>query len=136
MIKPLLDALERVHAEWAYCIATLLPITSWCGKMALPCCWISVRRGAISSQEAARRYENAFKSPPVEITEARFMEMLGVLPPLGRRHACDAESFKLMELTAGSVTTSFVRIGARYFEMSDSVYLKHDDCIARCRAIM
>lgn len=92
---------------------------------------------ALPIAEAARRYEDAFKSPPVEITEARFMEMLGILPPVGWKHGeHDSESFKISELTAGRVTAIFVRIGQRYFEFSDLITTRHIDCVARCRAIM
>lgn len=87
--------------------------------------------------EAAQRYEDGFRSPPVEITEERWNEMLGILPPVGWKHGePDSESFKISELTAGRVTAIFVRIGQRYFEFSDLITTRHIDCVARCRAIM
>ena len=82
--------------------------------------------------EACARYENAFKREPVEITEDRFHEMLGVLPPVSWRTApCSHESFKISEQTAGSVTAIFVRVDDRYFEFADSITLPHRDCVAR-----
>lgn len=85
--------------------------------------------------EAFARYENAFKREPVEITEDRWHEMLGVLPPVGWRTApYNHESFKISERTAGSVTAIFVRIDDRYFELSDSITLPHLDCVARVLA--
>lgn len=81
---------------------------------------------------AWRRYENAFKSEHVEITDARFHEMLGVLPPVGWSHSDRSfESFKISECTAGSITAIFVRIHDRYFELSDSITLPHRECVSR-----
>ena len=83
---------------------------------------------------AWQRYENAFKSSPVEISEDRWNEMLGVLPPVAWTTDQTGESFKLGERTAGSITAIFVRIGERYFELSDSITLPHRACTARVRA--
>lgn len=85
-------------------------------------------------EDAFARFENGFKSEPVEITAEKYMEMLEVLPPHGWRASREAESFKMIELTAGSVTGIYARIGERYFHLSDSIYTKHDDIIARIRA--
>ena len=84
-------------------------------------------------EEAQTRYESTFKSDPVEITEARYHEMLGVLPPHDWRGSGDAESFKLIERTAGSITGIYVRIGDRHFHLSDSIFMKHDAIVARVR---
>ena len=83
---------------------------------------------------AWQRYENAFKSSPVEISEDRWNEMLGVLPPVAWTTDQTGESFKLSERTAGSITAIFVRIGERNFELSDSITLPHRACTARVRA--
>ena len=83
---------------------------------------------------AWQRYENAFKSSPVEISEDRWNEMLGVLPPVAWTTDQTGESFKLSERTAGSITAIFVRIGERYFELSDSITLPHRSCTARVHA--
>ena len=85
--------------------------------------------------EVAQRYEDGFKSPPVEITEERWNEMLGILPPVGWKHGePDSESFKISELTAGRITAIFVRIGKRYFEMSDRISMPHAECVTHVRA--
>ena len=84
--------------------------------------------------DAYVRYENACKSAPVEITEDRWHDMLGVLPPFAWKHDATGESFKLSERTAGSITAIFVRIGDRYFELSDTITLPHRECVARVRA--
>ena len=85
----------------------------------------------LAFDDAWQRYENQFKSEPVEITEERWHEMLGVLPPLAWRSDTTGESFKISELTAGSITAIFVRIHDRYFELSDTCTLPHRECVAR-----
>ena len=82
-------------------------------------------------EEAHQRFENSFKSAPVEITEERWDEMLGVLPPVAWKNDGAHESFKISERTAGSITAIFVRIGDRYFELSDTITLAHRECVER-----
>src|ERR1700682_4430792 len=67
-------------------------------------------------EEAHQRFENSFKSESVEITEERWDEMLGVLPPVAWKNEGAHESFKISERTAGSITAIFVRIRDRYFQ--------------------
>ena len=82
--------------------------------------------------EAWARYENQFKSEPVEITKERWHEMLGVLPPVGWQFSDPSfESFKISERTAGSITAIFVRIHVRHFELSDTITLPHRECVSR-----
>ena len=81
--------------------------------------------------EACTRYETQFKREPVEITEERWHEMLGVLPPVAWRSDSTGESFKISELTAGTITAIFVRIDDRYFELADTIALPHRECLAR-----
>lgn len=83
--------------------------------------------------DAHSRYENAFKSPPVEVSQERYWDMLEILPPVGFVNTGQEESFKLSERTAGHVTAILARIGERYFEMSDSILMKHADIIAAVR---
>jgi hypothetical protein len=86
----------------------------------------------LSLDEAVARYENSFKSEPIEISKERWWEMLEVLPPVGWKHgAHNSESFKLSERTAGLVTAIYVRVGTRYFELSDKITLPHKQCLAR-----
>lgn len=84
---------------------------------------------------AIERIDAAFRSPPVEITEERFWEMLEVLPPLSWIQRPGTESFKLEEFTCGKITQIFCRIGERYFELSDNVTLPHDVIVSRCREV-
>ena len=82
--------------------------------------------------DAWQRYENQFKSAPVEITRERFHEMLNILPPVAWSYGDPSfESFKMSEHTAGSITAIFVRIHDRYFELSDTCTLRHRECVSR-----
>ena len=85
----------------------------------------------MSTDDAWQLFENNFKRPPVEISEHRWDEMLGVLPPVAWKTDPTGESFKISERTAGSITAIFVRIGDRYFEFSDSIGLPHRVCVNR-----
>ena len=82
--------------------------------------------------EAHKRYENSFKSEPVEITEDKWHEMLGCLPPVGWKHDASGESFKMSERMAGAITGIYVRIGERFFQFYDDIRTPHPECLARC----
>lgn len=84
----------------------------------------------LGSAEAMRRYENAFKTEPAEITEERYTEMLNVLPPVAWTNA-NGESFKISERLAGAVTAIFVRIGERYVTFHDDIRTPHEECCRR-----
>ena len=77
-----------------------------------------------------------WRKPPVEITRERFWEMLEVLPPEDWRSNGDHETFKLMEYTSGNITAIFCRIGERYWEMQDSVFLSSAQIVEKCRALI
>lgn len=77
--------------------------------------------------------EESCKTEPVEITEARFLEMLNVLPPVRWVREGGAESFKMSERYYGSITGIYARIGKRYFNFSDVITLPHDEIIKRIR---
>jgi hypothetical protein len=87
--------------------------------------------GPVSEQS-----ENYYRSPPVEITLERYIEMLEVLPPVDWVQIGDADSFKLSEHTSGNITAIFCRIGARCFALSDSVFTKHEAIVELCRMSM
>ena len=53
--------------------------------------------------------------PLVEITHARWDEMLNVLPPLDWHRAGGLEVFFMSEFTYGNFTEEFARMGDRYF---------------------
>lgn len=81
--------------------------------------------------DAALRYESQFKTEPIEIDEARWHDMLGVLPPVGWRNTAHGESFKLGEHTAGNVTAIFVRVNDRHFTFDDDFRTPHEECCRR-----
>jgi hypothetical protein len=93
-----------------------------------------VRIGELGPVAAAS--EDMFRHPPRPITAERFEEMLCVLPPEDWHGGGGAESFKLCERTSGSITAIFCRIGNRYFELSDSFTLSHNEIVTRCAGDM
>lgn len=90
----------------------------------------------MSFDEALERQANHWRSPPSEITWKEFDDALNVLPPVAWCNWSAAESFKISERTSGNITAIYCRIGdtaPRYFHLSDSIFLKHDEIVRRCR---
>jgi len=81
----------------------------------------------------AKAHEESFRHPPQEITEERYHTMLEILPPVGWIQRDGESTFKLAERTSGNITAIFAWVGGRYYEMSDSIYMSHDEIIARVR---
>jgi len=74
----------------------------------------------------------------VEITEARFQEMLEILPPRKWRRGADLETFNMMEFQIGDVTDQFARITLsgvdRFFtrpvrDHDPSTWITYDQCV-------
>jgi Protein of unknown function (DUF1419) len=101
-------------------------------------------------EQVARRYPGAqlapldrvhaescamFRSPPVEITEEKFQEMLEVLPPKGWVNHGRTETFKLAEHTYGPITAIFCRIGEKYYTLKDDSSTPHDTIVAMVTAV-
>ena len=78
-----------------------------------------------------KRAENSYKSDPVEITEAQYIEALEVLPPVGWTSAKGVESFKMSERLYGLITAIYTRIGKRYFTFNDKISLPADQIADR-----
>jgi hypothetical protein len=74
----------------------------------------------------------AYTKPPKRITEARFMEMLCVLPPEDWQRFGAHESFKLCEYDEGNVTGIYCRIDNDYFELHDVYTMPHLAILAAC----
>ena len=68
-----------------------------------------------------------------EITEARFMDALNVLPPVGWTTRGGVESFKISERITGNLTDIFARMGDRYFKLTDDIRLSADVIASRVR---
>ena len=77
-----------------------------------------------------------FKRGPVEIDAEHWDYMLNVLPPMRWVNESGAETFKMSEMTSGTITTILCRIGERYFEMADDYWTSHDDVATACLAVM
>jgi hypothetical protein len=72
--------------------------------------------------------------PPVEIDEARYDEMLNVLPPADWVHSGHTESFKMIERTSGNVTGIYCRVGEKFFHLENSITMRHHEIVALCKA--
>ena len=78
----------------------------------------------------------AYKSEPVRIDRERWDYMLNVLPPVQWANRNGAETFKMSEMTSGTITTILCRIGERYFEMADDYWTSHDDIATACHVLI
>lgn len=67
--------------------------------------------------------------PWEEVSEARWMDQLTVLPPLDWQSSPAGETFKCSEMYSGKVTHIFARIRGRYFECRDYAWKKHADLV-------
>lgn len=85
----------------------------------------------IPADEAFKRHDEAAKTLPVEITEARFHDMLNVLPPVNWSKTGNGESFKMSERFTGSITAIFIALNGRYFTFHDTITLPHDECCSK-----
>jgi hypothetical protein len=66
--------------------------------------------------------------PPVEIDEARWWDMLEVLPPIQWTNRGSAESFFMSERLTGELRACFVKIGKRYFEFTTEK-IPHEEAV-------
>ena len=64
-----------------------------------------------------------YKTGIVEIDEARFMDALNVLPPVGWTTKAGVESFRISERIWGNITDIYARLGDRYFKLADDIRL-------------
>ncbi len=67
--------------------------------------------------------------PWEEISEARWIDQLDVLPPLDWCSTPAGETFKSSEMYSGKVTHIFAQIRGRYFECRDYAWKKHADLV-------
>ena len=79
------------------------------------------------------RTSDDFRSPPIEITEEKWMEMLCVLPPEDWCKHSGGESFKLMEYTYADITGIYAIVDGRHWHMADSANMPHVEIVARIR---
>ena len=75
---------------------------------------------------------NKFKSAPVRSDRESWNYMLNVLPPMHWKNERGAETFKMSEMTSGTITTIMCRIGEDYFTLSDDYYMSHDAIVQAC----
>lgn len=90
----------------------------------------------VTVEEATERFGRENYQPVSEITEARFTDMLEVLPPLDWRGTPDSQSFKLMEMYSGNITDIFAQYGTRFFQLRHHVTLTHEEIMVKVRAFI
>lgn len=71
---------------------------------------------------------------PKEITQARYLEMLNMLPPMDFYGSTGRQTFKMSELIDDDITTIFCQINGRCFELQDNYRLTHREILAKCSA--
>lgn len=64
-----------------------------------------------------------YKQGVTEVDEARFMDALNVLPPVGWTTNAGVESFRISERLWGNLTDIYARLGDRYFKLVDDIRL-------------
>lgn len=77
----------------------------------------------VSEAEAVAMENARYRKPWEEISEARFIDQLEVLPPVDW-HWGVCESFKSSEMYGGDVTSIFAKYKGRFFECRDLISLK------------
>ena len=86
-------------------------------------------------EQAHTAREDSFKIAPIRISKERWTRALEILPPARWHNDGMCESFKMSELTCGSITAIYVRIADRYYTFQDSFLLTHSQCVERCNAV-
>ena len=83
--------------------------------------------------KAMAHRRQAYIMAPVQIDEARYWEMLNVLPPVG--HCYDAgynsSSFKMAERITDDITSIYARVDGRYYHLQDSIKLTHQEIMRK-----
>ncbi len=82
--------------------------------------------------------EKNILTPPQKISEDRFYDMLGELPPILWRvnKENDSESFGMSEMLMGNITSFYVRIGEEYFQVNRKVNISHDELVDLCKPLL
>jgi hypothetical protein len=83
----------------------------------------------MTEDQADALYCTRLFRPWEEISEARWIDQLEVLPPLDWCSTSAGETFKSSEMYSGKVTHIFARIRGRYFECRDYDWKKHADLV-------
>ncbi|MFZ4213938.1 hypothetical protein ACOZB2_21220 [Pantoea endophytica] len=83
----------------------------------------------MTESEADALFCTRLLRPWEEVSEARWMDQLTVLPPLDWQSSPAGETFKCSEMYSGRVTHIFAHIRGRYFECRDYAWKKHADLV-------
>jgi hypothetical protein len=79
--------------------------------------------------------ELTYVRAPKEITAARYLEMLNILPPVDFDGSAVRQTFKMSELIDDDTATIFCHVNGRYFELQDNRRLTHREILAKCSAV-
>jgi hypothetical protein len=60
-------------------------------------------------------HDEAWTTPPQEITEEQWWDALECLPPEAWKRGDHWETFRMMEYLSGTVTAHYIRKGNRYY---------------------
>ena len=85
--------------------------------------------------EVSSAIEELFKEAPRRTTEEDWNQMLECLPPLNWENNGATETFMMCEMTSGTITTIFCRIGEVRYSLQNSRFLKHAEIVALCRGV-
>lgn len=77
-----------------------------------------------------------YQKDVTEIDEARFLDALNVLPPVGWTTRGGVESFKMSERLWGNITDIFAHVGNRYFTLTDDIRLSAAEIARRVHAFI
>ena len=78
--------------------------------------------------------EKKYITEPIEVDEERFMDMLGILPPMNWKQTTEGEVFMMCEMNYSHYTNIFCQIKDSYFEFSDSRFLTLDQIINKVKS--
>lgn len=78
--------------------------------------------------------ESVYVSVPMLITEEKFIEMLGCLPPMKWNNRGHTETFMMSEFMTGRITGIYCRIGETFFSFFGVCSLTHDEIVSKCLA--
>lgn len=88
----------------------------------------------VPEAEALEMQNARYRRPWQEITEARYIDQLEVLPPMDWNRSGAGESFKSMEMYAFDVTSIFAQVKGRFFECRDVCTLTHAEVMRSLEA--
>jgi len=85
----------------------------------------------VDSEVSVQHDRNRRITPPVEITQERFWELLECLPPCKWKRGVDGEAFHISERITYDIVDWCVRIGEKYYSFQDTDKMSADEAIKK-----